>query len=119
MNQMKTDNLYTIESGLFTVNIDPECDVFAGHFPGRPVLPGAYTLAILKDCTERLIKRKTLFTHIAQCKFTGMVDPLSDSSVDVKISVKCINDQLLEVNANVMVSGTERVILKFKGRCSG
>jgi hypothetical protein len=47
-----------------------------------------------------------------------MVDPEADQLLDVKISVKDSLSQYSVVTATVLVSGSERVILKFKGKCS-
>ncbi|MDX9782538.1 MAG: MaoC/PaaZ C-terminal domain-containing protein [Bacteroidales bacterium] len=106
------------ERGEFTIEINPESDIFKGHFPGTPVLPGACTLSIVKDCTEQILKKEIVFYQISQCKFTGMVDPEADQLLDVKISVKDSLSQYSVVTATVLVSGSERVILKFKGKCS-
>ena len=120
-NLIKTDITHegdSVVNGEFTVEINPESDIFKGHFPGTPVLPGACTLSIVKDCTQLILQREIIFYHISQCKFTGMINPDADRLLDVKISVKDSLTQYLGITASVVVSGSERVILKFKGKCS-
>ena len=127
---MKIDNLYKIDkseishesdlssAACFLVTLDKSHRIFTGHFPGTPVLPGVCTLQILKDCLLSLTGESLLFSNISQCKFTGMVDPRSDEKLSVNISNHKICDSVLLINATVSVTGSERAILKFKGKCS-
>lgn len=127
---MKIDNLYLIDkseishdsdissSAGFLVTVDKSHRIFAGHFPGTPVLPGVCTLQIIKDCLFSLTGESLVFSDISQCKFTGMVDPRIDEKLSVNISKQKISDSLLLINATVSVTDTGRIILKLKGKCS-
>ena len=39
---------------VFTVAVPEDCPFFAGHFPGRPVLPAVGQLALLTDLLRRV-----------------------------------------------------------------
>ncbi|OJV19456.1 MAG: hypothetical protein BGO30_06150 [Bacteroidetes bacterium 41-46] len=124
---MKIENLYSIdktdisagnsysEEAIFKISLNPESEIFKGHFPGTPVLPGVCTMEIVKDCTESLLKREIIFTRIPQCKFTGMVDPNLDRILEVKITAKNSDDGSITINAVVFAHDSGRAILKFKG----
>jgi len=120
---MKPENLYKIEDGtstggstrVFRAVIDPQSGIFKGHFPSAPVLPGVCTLSIVKDCLERVIMKKTTICEISQCKFTGMVDPLQEQSMIIEIEVSPADEERGKLSANVKMSETERVIMKFRG----
>jgi hypothetical protein len=47
-----------------------------------------------------------------------MVDPRIDEKLSVNISKKKISESLLLINATVSVTDCDRIILKFKGKCS-
>lgn len=38
-----------------TFYVDPERDIFRGHFPGSPVLPGVYTVEIMAQASDVLL----------------------------------------------------------------
>ncbi len=38
------------------LDINKDCDIFKGHFPGHPVVPGACMLQIVKDVLEEALK---------------------------------------------------------------
>jgi 3-hydroxyacyl-[acyl-carrier-protein] dehydratase len=115
-------NLYKIisistsgeESVSFEIQINSECEIFDGHFPGQPVLPGVCTLEIIKDCISNIRHNRVMLSGISQCKFTGMVDPRVENILKIDINIKsCGKD--IPGSVNAAVSASERVILKLKG----
>ena len=93
------------------VGINPEDPIFSGHFPGQPVLPGVCTLAILKDCICRATEKRLIYCEMAQCKFTGMVDPSLSGILDIEFVLAGAEEQL---TVNASVSEGERVVMKIK-----
>ena len=115
-------NLYKIisisasgeDSVSFDLQLNRKCEIFKGHFPGQPVLPGVCTLEIIKDCISNIRGNKVILSGISQCKFTGMVDPGIENLLKIDIDIKPgIKD--LPGSVNAIVSASERVILKLKG----
>ncbi len=49
--------------------------VFAGHFPGKPVLPGVCSLYLVRKCVELFLEVELNYHKIDFCKFTGMANP--------------------------------------------
>ena len=115
-------NLYKItsvsasgeEAVSFDIQLNKECEIFKGHFPGQPVLPGVCTLEIIKDCISNIRGNKVILSGISQCKFTGMVDPGIESILKIDIEIKSCSKEL-PGSVNAIVSASERVILKLKG----
>ena len=70
------------ESIRTTVWVDPAREIFAGHFPGEPVLPGVYTVEcmaqsadiLLLSC-ERYAGKVPLFLGIDSVKFRSKIVP--------------------------------------------
>lgn len=80
------DNYLSAEDRLaFRVRLDAAHPVYAGHFPGNPVLPGVCTLQIVRECLERGTGRRHRFTAIRECKFLGMIVPQADTLLDIDI----------------------------------
>lgn len=112
-------NLYRITSesvsekgtGTFEVKLNSSSEIFKGHFPGHPVLPGVCTIDIVKKCVSVMSGYKVMFTGISLCKFTGMVDPQIEDVL--KVDIEIIKGENEGVNA--IVSASQRTILKLKG----
>ena len=59
---------------------------FAGHFPGKPVLPAVIQLAVVRSLTSDLLGRALAPVRTGRLKFKGMVGP--DNLIHVRIDVK-------------------------------
>lgn len=112
-------NLYRITTqsvsergaGTFEVKLNSNSEIFSGHFPGHPVLPGVCTIDIVKNCVSIMSGYNVIFTGISLCKFTGMVDPQIEDVLKVDIEIiKGEND-----GVNAIVSASQRIVLKLKG----
>lgn len=90
---MLNNHLYSISSltrtatdidAVLTLNI--ASNIFEGHFPGHPVLPGACQLQAVKDVLEEALQQKLQITKAAGLKFINMVDPRQNSELQLKIA---------------------------------
>jgi len=59
----KNDGLFKIsklehQEGVISavLDINKDCDIFNGHFPGHPVVPGACMLQIVKEVLEKALE---------------------------------------------------------------
>lgn len=98
-------------TGTFEVKLNSNSEIFRGHFPGHPVLPGVCTIDIVKNCVSIMSGYNVIFTGISLCKFTGMVDPQIEDVL--KVDIEIIKGESEGVNA--IVSASQRIVLKLKG----
>ena len=75
--------------------IDPEKEIFKGHFPGDPVFPGAYTVEATAQASDIVLmtkpayKGKTpLFLGINNVKFRKKVMPGDTLEIHAKLAFK-------------------------------
>ncbi len=82
------DNLYKTES--FTdvdgkieaaLTIDAGHDIFKGHFPGQPVLPGVCMIQIFKELLEKATGQNLFLYQADSSKFLSMVDPQATPNI--------------------------------------
>lgn len=92
-------NYYTItEAGhgnneyTFNIEINPDCKVFQGHFPGEPICPGVCNIQMLKECAEKALGKKMILSSIKQCKLTALMKPDTDKNATVKLSFENKNE---------------------------
>ena len=92
--------------------LDAAHPVYAGHFPGNPVLPGVCTLQIVRECLERGTGRRHRFTAIRECKFLGMIVPQADTLLD--IDIRLADDGTAAKKVTCVVTNNEKTVLKLK-----
>jgi len=99
--------------------IDPQLDVFQGHYPGFPVLPGVLQCEAAFQAGAVLIARQyppsagqvPVVTRLNQVQFRKMVRPGQTLEIDVGLVEKLSNAYFLK--ARVSVEGQTTVRLEF------
>lgn len=80
------NDFYTIiaqDEHSFTIRFDAAHPIFAGHFPGHPVVPGACLLQIAEELASIQAGRTVHFLSVRNLKFRQPVTP--DDEVTISI----------------------------------
>jgi len=96
------------------LDINKDCEIFKGHFPGHPVVPGACMLQIVKEVLEEALAAPLRLKKADHLKFISMIDPGNTLAVQLDIAYKIVEEGDVSVTAKLM-SG-EVVCFKFQGR---
>jgi len=76
--------------------------VFAGHFPGNPILPGVFQLEIARMAAEWIQNRPLAVAEITRAKFQRPILPGENLKLNLKLSEA---PGALSVRANFMCGG--------------
>ena len=93
-----------------SVTLEPEHPVFAGHFPGNPILPGVCSLQMVVGCAEKALGYPVVMIHAPAIKFLEIVRPASGEELVIDFHVN--DDFLLKA---VIVSG-KRTVMSCKAK---
>lgn len=116
---MLTDPIFKILSinsteGLISaaLAVDINHEIFNGHFPEQPVVPGACMVQLVKDVLEKRLG-KTLQLKIANnLKFLELINPQVTTNLQLQLAYT-IEDELIKVNGDLVVEDV--VYFKFQG----
>ena len=97
---------------VFHVAILPECNVYEGHFPGKPVCPGVCNIQTIKECASLLVGKELRIFSIKQCLLTAIATPTVCPEVDVEVEVKEVDGKYSIV---ATISDEIRQYMTFKG----
>jgi 3-hydroxyacyl-[acyl-carrier-protein] dehydratase len=94
------------------IEFNPLHEIFKGHFPGNPVVPGVCMVQIIKDILKNIFKKDFTMKHALQLKFLAIVNPDEIKTLTVNLAV------LKQDAAGITVSGSfnkdELVFMKYK-----
>ena len=117
---MTLKSLYTIHDlkyseGEFSADIsfDPKHEIFEGHFPAQPVVPGVVLIHILKDLCSRIVGDNVNLIKGTNIKFLNIIDPRDNSVISVTGNYSEMENNMISLNANI--HNEVGVNIKFKG----
>jgi 3-hydroxyacyl-[acyl-carrier-protein] dehydratase len=93
--------------------LNPQHPIFAGHFPGNPVVPGVCQVQMVKELVERSLQRKLKLTASDNIKFLSMISPDASPLLEFDIQVRVLSGR--QISATAAISSGAQVFLKFKG----
>lgn len=104
---MLIDNFYEVVS-LETANtnqhtalvkLNTSHDVFKGHFPNNPVMPGICMIQIIKELSEEILKYELFMEQVLNVKFMTLINPEKCNELTFSL-------QIDEVDGAVKVKST-------------
>lgn len=96
----------------FKMGINADHEIFKGHFPGNPIVPGVCQLEMLKEILADHLGQNLFFNSISDMKFISMWMPNESELVYVDIALK-ITEEAYKINAKIY--GDNIVYFKLKG----
>lgn len=102
----------TSNAHIFRIRLNPDHEIYKGHFPERPVSPGVCNLQIMKECAERIVGQDLTIKEMAQCKMPAMITPDGTPELSVSVSIENVENGY-KTNASIFNEST--TYITFKG----
>ena len=116
---MLKDSLYTIlatdhsDSTIHVVlEVDESNEIFNGHFPDHPILPGACMVQMVKEIFEQEMGNSYLLQKADNLKFLSLIDPQKGEILHLEVNY-AIDEAAARVTATLTAG--EEVAFKFQG----
>lgn len=68
------------------ITINPDHEIFKGHFPDQPVVPGVCMVEIVKELMELHFEQPLRVTKASQIKFLQLIVPDQNQVIQVTIN---------------------------------
>ncbi|MEE4257233.1 MAG: hypothetical protein V2I47_09355 [Bacteroidales bacterium] len=96
-----------------TISFNPDHDIFKGHFPGQPVVPGVCLIHIVKELANMISGKQMLLQKGNSVKFLQLIDPRKGPEVIIKGKYSGKDESGMTISATI--SNEEAAFFKFKG----
>lgn len=96
---------------LVQIFINAEHEVFKGHFPGNPIMPGVCMMQIIKELTEQISQSSLFMQSLSNVKFMALINPFNTPELRLELDISMTDTDLVKVK-NVTYCG-ETVALKL------
>ncbi|MBR0036209.1 MAG: beta-hydroxyacyl-ACP dehydratase [Bacteroidales bacterium] len=99
---------------IYLCELNADCDVYRGHFPGKPVSPGVCNIEMIRECAELLTGEDLRIDTIKQCRLTAVASPQVCPKVDVTVNVARL-EGTQNYNVAASIKDAERSYMELKG----
>ena len=96
----------------FTISIYSGHEIFKGHFPQQPIVPGVFALQMIKECLEWNRKKKYQYNELMNCKFSNPIFPEQDSDILIECEYELTGSFILKA----IVRSEDTVYLTLKAK---
>src|SRR6056297_462698 len=114
------DSLFTYqidkqEDGLLeaSVTINADHEIFTGHFPGYPIMPGVCMVQIIEQIFGDFHKKKFLLSNAKSIKFLSLFNPTEVRRIKASIKYKQGENNQMQISASLFAD--ETTYFKLKG----
>jgi len=119
---MLLEDFYTIqeidpsdkENIKVSIELNKNHEIYKGHFPGNPVVPGVCLTQLIKELVENIEAREVKLVYAANIKFMAVVNPEINNLLQIDLKIKHDDEQNI-IKVNSVTYYKDKVFYKFKG----
>lgn len=106
-------SLDNIEENIIAdIQLNPDHEIFKGHFPEQPVVPGVCQVQIIKEITELALKKNLQLKTADHIKFLSVIIP--DKNAFIRADIKYSSEES-GISVTASLTKEEKICLKLKG----
>lgn len=90
----------------FTILVNEKHEVFKGHFPGNPIMPGVCMIQIIKELTESITKSSLMIQSLTNVKFMALINPEVTPELRLELDVTTTEEGLVKVKNTTYFNDT-------------
>lgn len=103
---MLIEDLYTIKTFvnngsevIATIHLNKDHEIFKGHFPGNPVMPGVCMIQIIKELTEKATEENLFLSMCSNIKFMAIINPYKNDELKLNIDISQVDNEVKVKNS--------------------
>ncbi|MDQ6470011.1 3-hydroxyacyl-ACP dehydratase [Flavobacterium sp. LHD-80] len=96
-----SDSKYNI-----TILVNEKHEVFKGHFPGNPIMPGVCMIQIIKELTEKITQQTLIIQTLANVKFMALINPEVNPELRLELDITITEENLVKVKNTTYFNDT-------------
>ena len=99
------------QKNLAIIFVNEKHEVFKGHFPENPIMPGVCMMQIIKELTEQITESSLIMQSLTNVKFMALINPEVNPELRLELDITTTNEGLIKVKNTTYFN--ETVALKL------
>ncbi len=95
------------------IHFDKTHEIFQGHFPGQPVVPGVCMIQMVKEILVQVVGNATRLEVADLVKFLTVIDPRETSTVYMELIYSNLENDRVKISATLF--NEEIIYFKMRG----
>lgn len=96
---------------LAIIFVNEKHEVFKGHFPDNPIMPGVCMMQIIKELTEQITESSLVMQRLINVKFMALINPEATPELRLELDITTTDEGLIKVKNTTYFN--ETVALKL------
>jgi 3-hydroxyacyl-[acyl-carrier-protein] dehydratase len=96
------------------VSLNKNHDIFTGHFPDQPIVPGVTYIEMIREIIEAVFNKIIYLREASNIKFLAITNPLLNPVLSFNFRLSLRDDDLL--SSRVAISVESGTVIKFDGK---
>jgi len=96
------------------IDLNKDHEVYKGHFPGNPVVPGVCLTQLIKEVMENIESKDLSLVYANNIKFMAVVNPEVNNRLQIDLKIKYDTEENL-IKVDSITHFNDQVFYKFKG----
>jgi 3-hydroxyacyl-[acyl-carrier-protein] dehydratase len=96
------------------IKLNPYHEVFKGHFPNNPVLPGVVSIQIVLEFFSKVLNTNHTIIEAQNIKFLKIIDPQIHRELNIIIKYSPLNSETYKITAEIV--NEDSSFFKFSGK---
>jgi len=97
-----------------SIKLNKNHEIYKGHFPGNPVVPGVCLTQLIKELVENIEAREVRLVYASNIKFMAVVNPEINNFLQIDLKIKHDDEQNI-IKVDSVTYYKDKVFYKFKG----
>ena len=102
----------------FLISLNPDHQVYQGHFPGDPICPGVCSIQMIRECAEIVIGQRLTIGTVSQCRFMELLTPSKNKDLLLKLTLSKAEEGMVKAVASILSDDAQTSFLEYKGEYS-
>lgn len=81
--------------------INADHNIFEGHFPNQPVVPGVCMMQMIKEIVEEVTGKQMNLVQAAELKFLAIINPKENNLVQATIKLTASENGVINIAASL------------------
>ncbi|MDA3952851.1 MAG: 3-hydroxylacyl-ACP dehydratase [Bacteroidales bacterium] len=96
------------------IDLNKKHEIYGGHFPGNPIVPGVCLTQLIKEVIENVENKALQLSYASNIKFMAVVNPEINTRLQIDLKMKYDTEQNL-IKVNSVTHFNDQVFYKFSG----